>query len=80
MGRMQAKRTLNRADARKRMKHISMIHDAGDLIDETAGAYKDIGEIIDAVEGAALARVVAKMEPLGVVKALKVEKRKKKKR
>lgn len=79
LGRMEAKRTLNRSEARKRMKNISMLHDAGDLIEETQGAYKDISEITDAVVGAGLARVVAKVEPLGVVKGVKDLKRKKKK-
>jgi tRNA-splicing ligase RtcB len=78
MGRMQAKRTLNRAEARKRMKNISILNDPGDLIDETKYAYKDISEITDAVVGAGIARVVAKVEPLGVVKGLKKERKKKK--
>jgi tRNA-splicing ligase RtcB len=78
MSRVEAKRTVDRAAAKKRMRDISMNHTVTDLIDETRAAYKDISEITDSVVGAGIARVVAKVEPLGVVKGKKEERRKKK--
>lgn len=38
------------------------------LAEETPEAYKDIGAVIEASQGAGLCRVVARLEPLGVVK------------
>lgn len=38
------------------------------LAEETPTAYKDIGAVVEATEGAGLGRVVARLVPLGVVK------------
>ncbi|MCX5726653.1 MAG: RtcB family protein [Candidatus Saganbacteria bacterium] len=38
------------------------------LIEEAPGAYKDVREVVDVVSGAGLAKKVARMRPLGVIK------------
>lgn len=38
------------------------------LVEEAPGAYKDVREVVDVVHNAGLARKVARMRPLGVVK------------
>ena len=40
----------------------------GTLPEEASYAYKDVSDVVDAVPGAGIARKVAKMRPLGVVK------------
>jgi tRNA-splicing ligase RtcB len=36
--------------------------------EEAPGAYKDVSQVVDSVEMAGLARKVARLKPLGVVK------------
>jgi tRNA-splicing ligase RtcB len=38
------------------------------LAEEAPSAYKDVAEVVAAAEGAGLARTVARLRPLGVVK------------
>jgi len=38
------------------------------VVEEVPDAYKDVAEVVDAVEGAGLSRKVAKLKPLGVIK------------
>jgi tRNA-splicing ligase RtcB len=38
------------------------------LVEEAPQAYKDVREVVDVVHNAGLARKVARMKPLGVVK------------
>jgi len=38
------------------------------LIEEAPGAYKDVKEVVNVVDGAGLAKKVAKMRPMGVIK------------
>ena len=38
------------------------------IVEEFPGAYKDVHNVIDVVEGAGLARAVARLVPLAVVK------------
>ena len=38
------------------------------LVEEAPGAYKDVREVVDVVHNSGLARKVARMKPLGVVK------------
>ncbi len=38
------------------------------IVEEFPGAYKDVHNVIDVVAGAGLARPVARLVPLGVVK------------
>ena len=45
-------------------------HTLQNIIDESPQAYKDVDQIVDSVVGAGLASVVAKCEPLAVIKGL----------
>ncbi len=38
------------------------------LVEEIPEAYKDVSEVVDAVHGAGIARKVAKLVPIGVIK------------
>jgi tRNA-splicing ligase RtcB len=38
------------------------------LVEEASEAYKDVREVVDVVHNAGLAKKVARMKPLGVVK------------
>ena len=40
----------------------------GTVVEEMPEAYKDVAEVVDVVEGAGLARQVARLEPFAVVK------------
>lgn len=40
------------------------------ILDESPQAYKDVDQIIDSVEGAGLAKVVARCKPLAVIKGV----------
>lgn len=69
MSRMQAKNTIDRRMAKKQMENVMHNHESlTDIIDETGGAYKDISDITDAVVGAGIAKVVAKVTPRAVIK------------
>ena len=68
MGRKQAQRQLNLEQERKRLDDQGIIHavrSVGDL-EEAAGAYKDIDEVID--NQLDLVEVVVELRPLAVVK------------
>jgi tRNA-splicing ligase RtcB (3'-phosphate/5'-hydroxy nucleic acid ligase) len=69
MGRKQAQRELDLADEIQRLNDAGVIHSVrsiGDL-DEAAGAYKDIDTVMR--NQADLVKIVARLEPLAVVKA-----------
>ena len=38
------------------------------LAEEAGGAYKDVDEVVKAVEMAGISKIVAKMVPIGVIK------------
>jgi tRNA-splicing ligase RtcB len=38
------------------------------VVEELPEAYKDVAEVVRAVEGAGLARIVARLRPLAVIK------------
>ena len=38
------------------------------LSEEAGGAYKDVDAVVESVERAGLAKIVAKLEPMGVIK------------
>ncbi|MDO8588072.1 MAG: RtcB family protein [Armatimonadota bacterium] len=75
-----AGRMLSRAAAMKRARWEEVVSDLhakgivvkaqskGALPEEASYAYKDVSDVVDAVAGAGLARRIAKMRPLGVVK------------
>jgi tRNA-splicing ligase RtcB (3'-phosphate/5'-hydroxy nucleic acid ligase) len=71
MSRGQARRSV---DAKELLKELSgrgiqvQSADKGTLVEEAPEAYKDVSQVIRVVEGAGLARKVARMRPMGVVK------------
>jgi len=74
MSRTQASRTISEEEFKKSMGEI--IYNAPNwrlLADEAPGAYKNIQEVIDTLVEAGLAKKVAKMEPLAVIKGAGVE-------
>lgn len=71
MSRAQAKKTIRGSTLRQELESQGIIirsdSDPG-LAEEAPVAYKDIEEVIDVVHGAGLARKVARLKPLAVVK------------
>jgi len=71
MSRTQARRRWfgrRLAEELEREGILVMCHSWQGLAEEAPGAYKDITEIVDSVHNAGLARKVARLRPLGVVK------------
>jgi len=68
LSRGKAKETLTANAVKKELGALRINHAVRDVIDEAPQAYKNIDLIIDAVEQAGLARVVAKLEPLFCMK------------
>jgi tRNA-splicing ligase RtcB len=71
MSRRQAKREVRGSELRKELEAKGIVicckSDPG-LAEEAPVAYKDIHNVIDIVEGAGLARKIAKLEPIAVIK------------
>ena len=71
MGRRQAKRTFRGSELRMKMArqgiYVRTASDAG-LAEEAGDAYKNIDDVVDAVEQAGLSRRVAKLAPVGNIK------------
>ena len=75
-----AGRVLSRSAARKEVNSLELrrsleaqgitirAHNLGSLAEEAPAAYKDVERVVSVVEGAGLARRVARLIPLGVVK------------
>jgi tRNA-splicing ligase RtcB len=40
----------------------------GTIAEEAPDAYKDVADVVDAVEGAGISKKVAKLKPMGVIK------------
>jgi len=71
LSRAKAKRTVSGADVKRDLEaRGEYIRAASDqvLAEEFSGAYKDVDQVIDSVSVAGLARPVAKLVPLAVVK------------
>ena len=69
--RKEAKRTISGRDFIKELADRGIVVQAGSLAgvaEEASSAYKDITEVIDVVEGAGLAKPVARTRPVGVIK------------
>jgi len=71
LSRAQAKKTIAPRQLRDQLAHKGIIvrsdSDMG-LVEEAPKAYKDIEDVIDVVHGAGLARKVARLKPLAVIK------------
>ncbi|MGI5837472.1 MAG: RtcB family protein [Chloroflexota bacterium] len=71
MSRSEAKRTLTGSALRKQLAGqgiVVMSAAAATLVEEAPQAYKDAAEVVKVVEGAGIARIVARFRPIGVVK------------
>ena len=74
-GRLQsrhaAKRMLRGVDLVKRLEAQGIIvrcRNRSALAEEASEAYKDVADVIEVLEHAGLARAVARMRPIGVIK------------
>jgi tRNA-splicing ligase RtcB len=71
MSRRQAKRSINGAELRRELEDRGVTVRAGSLpglAEEAPAAYKDVGAVVEAVVGAGIARKVARLRPVAVVK------------
>jgi len=71
MSRRQAKRTVRGSDLRKELERKGIViccpSDPG-LAEEAPVAYKDVHDVVDIVQGSKIAKKVAKLVPLAVIK------------
>lgn len=71
MSRAAAKRTMTGAQVRRTLEAQGIVvrcPTAGELAEEAPHAYKDVERVVEVVHQAGLARKVARLRPLGVVK------------
>jgi tRNA-splicing ligase RtcB len=71
MSRHEAARKISGRELRDRLEHDGIAARPlswRGLTEEAPEAYKDVGEVVAASEGAGLCRIVARLVPLGVVK------------
>lgn len=68
MSRRQAKREISKEKFDEQMKEVVYNKPFGTIKDEAPAAYKDINLVIETLEEAGLAKKVAKLKPLAVIK------------
>ncbi len=71
MSRAEAKRQVRGEQLRSALEHDGIVVRAGSLAglaEEAPAAYKDVDRVVAVVAAAGLARIVAKLEPLAVIK------------
>ncbi|MCB0230133.1 MAG: RtcB family protein, partial [Anaerolineae bacterium] len=71
MSRSRAKKEVRGADLKERLEARGISVRAGSLAglaEEAPVAYKDVDNVVDVVDGAGIARKVARLRPIGVVK------------
>jgi len=71
MSRTKARKTIWGADLRQELEQQGIVIQAGSikgLAEEAPAAYKDVSRVVEVVHGAGLARKVARMRPMGVIK------------
>ncbi len=71
MSRGEAKRARSGHEVRRELESRGIIvrcPSSSELAEEAPGAYKDVERVVDVVQGAGLARKVARLKPLGVIK------------
>jgi tRNA-splicing ligase RtcB len=71
MSRTRARKTIWGADLRKEMEGQGIVVRAGSnkgLAEEAPAAYKDVSRVVEVVHGAGIARKVARLRPLAVIK------------
>jgi tRNA-splicing ligase RtcB len=71
MSRTQARKKVWGADLREKLENEGIVVRAGSnkgLAEEAPLAYKDVSQVVEVVHGAGIARKVARLEPLAVIK------------
>ncbi len=71
MSRRQAKKSARGRNIHQELESrgiFSMAASRATMVEEIPEAYKDVADVVEAVEGAGIARKVAKLKPIGVVK------------
>ena len=71
MSRMAAKRNIHGETLKKELKDKGIYVQAGSLrglVEEAPQAYKDIHNVVDVVHNAGIAKKVARLRPLAVIK------------
>jgi tRNA-splicing ligase RtcB len=71
MSRGEAKRTRTGAEVRRELEALGIVvrcPSSGELAEEAPTAYKDVERVVDVVHRAGLARKVARLRPVGVIK------------
>jgi len=71
MSRAEAKRQVRGEKLRAELEHDGIVlrtGSLGGLAEEAPQAYKDVDQVVTVVEAAGLARIVARLEPMAVVK------------
>lgn len=71
MSRAKAKRTVDYRDLRKRLDEYGVIVRGGStkgLLEEAPEAYKNIEDVVDVVSKAEIARKIAKLKPIAIIK------------
>ena len=71
LSRTQAKKLSNADEIKQKLKEKGIIVKSttrAGLTEEISEAYKDVKDVVNVVEGAGLASIVAKLRPIGVVK------------
>jgi tRNA-splicing ligase RtcB len=71
MSRRKAKRSINGGELRRELEEQGIKVRAGSmpgLAEEAPKAYKDVDAVVDAVTGAGIAKKVARLRPVAVVK------------
>ncbi len=71
MSRHQARKTARGRTIQRELEDqgiYSMAASRATMVEEIPEAYKDVADVVEAVEGAGIARKVAKLRPIGVVK------------
>jgi tRNA-splicing ligase RtcB len=71
MSRGEAKRSRTGAEVRRELEARGIVvrcPSSGELAEEAPTAYKDVERVVDVVHRAGLARKVARLRPVGVVK------------
>jgi tRNA-splicing ligase RtcB len=71
MSRSRARKTIHGAELRKELHGDGIVVRAGSnrgLAEEAPAAYKDVSRVVEVVDGVGIARKVARLRPLGVIK------------
>ena len=71
MSRTRARQQVTATELRDRLQKLGIVAEAGSskgLVEEAPEAYKDVDAVVDIVDRAGLAKKVARLVPIGVIK------------